>query len=88
MQRAQIYEVLSLELASWSQLPRAELAARFGLPAHRRSIEIAGENITVEVGAKWASPTREAIRIQAIANGPSSWQLQRIEEGTTVASPT
>ena len=85
MQRAQVYEVLSLELASWSQLPRAELTARVGLPAHRRSLEIAGESVTVEVGTSWVSPKREAIRIQAIANGPSSWQLQRIEEGITVA---
>jgi hypothetical protein len=84
MHRAAAYEALARELERWRLLPRQELVANVGQPARMYSVNINGEDIAVEVAAHWHGEEGGAIRVTGIANGPSHWRLERLEESLLV----
>jgi hypothetical protein len=84
MHRAAAYEGLARELERWRLLSRQELVANVGQPARMYSVNINGEDIAVEVAAHWHRDEGGAIRITGIANGPSHWRLERLEESIVV----
>jgi hypothetical protein len=84
MHKAAAYEAPARELERWRLLPKQELVANVGKPARVHSVSINGEDIAVEVAANWHREEGGAIRVTGIANGPSHWQLERLEESIVV----
>jgi hypothetical protein len=84
MHKAAAYEALARELERWRLLPKQELVANVGSPARVRSVNINGEDVAVEVATHWHREEGGAIRVTAIANGPSHWRLERLEESIVV----
>jgi len=84
MHRANAYAALSEELAAWRRRPGPELAARVGKPPVEREINIAGESVKIEVTASWANGAQTAVRLHAVAYGPSHWRMEQLTEETTV----
>ena len=84
MHRANAYAALSEELASWRRRPAAELAARVGKPPVEREVSVAGESVKIEVTASWANRAQTAIRLYAVAYGPSHWRMEQLAEEATV----
>jgi hypothetical protein len=80
MHKATAYEALARELERWRLLPRQELVANVGKPASVRLVNIAGEDIALEVAVRWHGEVGGALRIIGVANGPSHWRLERLEE--------
>jgi hypothetical protein len=84
MHRADAYAALNQELDLWRQRTRAELAASVDRPASAREVKIKGELVSIEVSASWANPERTAVRLNAVAYGPSHWRMEQLSEGITV----
>ena len=90
MERANAYAALASELEQWRLKPPAELASRVGAPPAVRQTEVAGEVVSIEVSVAWTDRSRDKLRIEAVANGPSHWTTERLVERITVLvhSPT
>jgi hypothetical protein len=84
MHKAWAYEALARELERWRLLPKQELVASVGKPARVRTVNINGEDIAVEVAAQWHREEGGSVRVTGIANGPSHWRLERLEESIVV----
>jgi len=84
MRKAAAYEALARELERWRLLPKQDLAAKVGRPASVHSVNVNGEDIAVEVAAHWQNEEGGPIRVTGIANGPSHWRLERLEESIVV----
>lgn len=90
MERANVYAVLAKELEQWRLRPAADLASLAGALPSVREAHIAGEVVTIEVSVAWTDASHESLRIEAVANGPSHWNTERLVERITVSvdSPT
>jgi len=86
LDRAKAYATLSEELERWRRLPFVDLASLVGDPPSVRSVVVGGEVIDVEVVVRWAGAEPGAIRVEASANGPSCWRLERLEESVIVSA--
>lgn len=84
VKRADAYATLSGELEQYRRLPFAEIVGLVGLPPKERSVVIGSEVISIEVTVNWVDPQRNALRIEAIAYGPSCWKLERLKEAIVV----
>lgn len=84
MHKATAYEALARELERWRCLPRQELVANVGKPASVHSVNISGEDVALEVTVHWHGEAGAALRISGVANGPSHWRLERLEESIVV----
>jgi hypothetical protein len=80
MHRGNAYAVLSEEMAKFSRMPLTELRALVGKPATRKEVNVAGEILTVELVVAWADQTHRSLRLEAIANAPSHWHMERLVE--------
>jgi hypothetical protein len=87
MDRAAVYPVLALELEGWRRLPSNDLRSRVGDPPQVKSVTLGSEVIDVDVRLSWAGQKRRSIRVEAVANGPSSWRLERLGEAIFVTGP-
>ena len=85
MHKASAYQALVQELELWRTMPRSELVAKVGAPASVRYASIDGEDIAVEVALHWHDKDRTAIRVVGVANGPSHWRLDRLEESVIIS---
>jgi hypothetical protein len=88
MDRAAVYSVLAVELEGWRRLPYDELRSRVDDPPQVRTVTLGSEVIDVEVRLYWADQRRGSIRVEAVANGPSCWRLERLMEAITLTAPT
>jgi O-acetyl-ADP-ribose deacetylase (regulator of RNase III) len=86
MHKATAYAVLARELERWRLLSTQELVASIGKPARVRSIDIDGEHIAIEVSARWHNEEGGSVLVTGVANGPSHWRLERVEESIVVPS--
>ncbi|MBX9402547.1 hypothetical protein K4L06_14650 [Lysobacter sp. BMK333-48F3] len=77
--------MLAGKLEAVRQLPAQELAALAGGPALEWSVDLAGEQISVEVVVAWEDPIHSAVRITGHARGPSTWHHQHLRESIRVA---
>ena len=84
MHRADAYAALSEELASWRQRSSTELAAYVGKPGVAREVRVANEVVTIELTASWANRERTAVRLHAVAYGPSHWRMEQLAEDVTI----
>jgi hypothetical protein len=85
MQRANAYAALTKVLEQWRLKPQAALISRIGVLPSVLSAEIAGELISIEVSVSWVDTSHEKLRIEAVANGPSHWNTERLVERIDVA---
>jgi len=77
MHKAAAYEALCRELAYWRAMPEDALIACIGRPAHVQMVSVGGEHIQIEVTVRRQG---DVLRIIGVANGPSHWRLERLEE--------
>ena len=84
MNRADAYAILSRELDSWRQRPYEHLLALVGRPPSSEIVLLGTEDITVSVKVRWADAEKNLLRIEASADGPSCWRLERLEESIIV----
>jgi hypothetical protein len=87
MHSSEAYSVLSHELSNYSQQEYRVLADLVGQPPTRKELTLDGEIVTVEVCCRWQNESQRAIRIEAIALGPSCWRMERLEESIVVSAP-
>lgn len=80
MKQASAYRVLAQELEVWRELAADELLRRVGGAPRVRVIDIDGEPVSIEVSVSWMDKSRTRVRVEAIANGPSTWRMERVIE--------
>lgn len=88
MKHGRAYELVAKELERWRDMPYEALSARVGMPAETTNADVDGELISIEVKAEWLDASRTALRVCAIANGPSTWRLERTTESIVVRPTT
>jgi hypothetical protein len=84
MNRAGAYSLLSRELSSWERRPYEQLVGLIGQPESQHVERVGGEDVTVTIRVRWADATAGALRVEAVAYGPSCWALERLEESVVV----
>ena len=57
-----------------------------GTTTHR-SVQLESDSVEIELEVYWASPARDKLVLSGTANGPSWWNLERLEERILVAWP-
>jgi len=80
MHKATAYALLAEELEIWRKKSAGDLAALAGQPAYSREVNTDGELLRVEVTVSWVDTRRENLKVEAVANGPSHWQMERVVE--------
>ena len=60
------------------------MLAQIGKPTGQKTVLIAGAPVTIETSVRWADQKRRAIRISAIALGPSCGSMERLDESIVV----
>lgn len=88
MHQADVTPKLFEELERLRLLPEVALLALVDAPANQRIVTVNGEEITIDVTIRWADTTRKALRIEAVANGPSTWRLERFRESLLLPTDT
>jgi hypothetical protein len=84
MERATAYLALATELEAWRQKGPGQLRALAGLPPAVRHVDLGGEIVDVEVSVSWVDATQQNLRVEAVANGPSNWETERLVERVIV----
>jgi hypothetical protein len=86
MKRVDAYRALAAELATWRGLPFDQLVGRVGLPPVEREVILASEAIRIrlEIRVRWHDEASGVVAIDAHANGPSTWRLERLQESVLV----
>jgi hypothetical protein len=87
MDRAEAYAKLTAELERWRRLPFGDLVSLIGTSPSVASVLVGAEIIDLEVRIMWAEAKPGSIRVEAVANGPSCWRLERLEEAIIVSAP-
>jgi hypothetical protein len=87
LDRAEAYAKLTAELERWRRLPFGDLLSLVGASPSVTSVPVGAEIVNVEVRIRWAEAKPGAIRVEAVANGPSCWRLERLEEAVIVTEP-
>jgi hypothetical protein len=85
--RTDAYAILATELQSWSQLDYSALVKHIGQPVTPKSVTAGQEEISVRVQVRWTDSKRRSVRVEATADGPTSWRLERLVESVTVSPP-
>lgn len=80
MKRARAYAIVGHELEQWRDLSSDGLMGYVGQSPLVREIEIDREPVSIEVFVSWRDASRTHVRVEAIANGPSTWRLERVVE--------
>ncbi|HEX4414715.1 MAG TPA: hypothetical protein VH107_13865 [Lacipirellulaceae bacterium] len=62
------------------------LVVKFGQPPQQTLARIGQEDVIVEISVQWVDQKRRALRVIATANGPSCWNLQRLDESILIES--
>ena len=86
MDRDRAYAKLVEELERWRRLPFVDLVSLVDAPPLTNTVPVGSEIIDVEVRVRWAESGPGAVRVEAVANGPSCWRLERLEEAITVSA--
>jgi hypothetical protein len=80
MRRANAYGVVARELDLWRGLATDELLRHIGAPPRVRVIDLDGEPVSIETSVTWTDESQTRVRVQAVANGPSAWRMERVVE--------
>ena len=86
MDRVAAYAALAAVLEEYRARSFDELAVLIGSPPGVSAAQAGTESIDVEVRITWEDRRKQAIRIEATANGPSCWRLERLEESVVVTN--
>jgi hypothetical protein len=80
MKRAKAYGVVAQELELWRGLAADELLRQVGAQPRVRVTDLDGEPVSIEVSVSWTDKSRTRVRVEALANGPSTWRMERVVE--------
>jgi hypothetical protein len=50
-------------------------------------MQIDGEPVSIEVSVSWRDASRARVRVEAVANGPSTWRMERVVEHIELPVP-
>jgi len=84
MDRMRAYALLVAELERWRLKPRQHVVACVGAPAVSVSEMVGDEPVRIEVSVRWVDDRQTRLRVEAVAYGPSTWTLERLEEAITL----
>ena len=85
MNRADAYGVLSRELRKWQNCPYPQIVALIDRSLPAIVVRVGEEDVTVRVCMRWANEKKGTIQVEAAADGPSCWNLERLEESIIVS---
>jgi hypothetical protein len=85
MKRASAYAVLAAELEAFRLLPWPVLVMHVCAGPSSKTVDVEGEELQLEVRVSMAETRQQAVKITAVAFGPSHLQMERLEEHVTVA---
>ena len=85
MHKAVAYEALARELERWRSMTSRELVENVCKPPFVKHTNVNGEDIEIEIALQWRDAGRTTICIVGVANGPSHWRLERLEESVVVS---
>ena len=88
MDRDRAHLILAEELERWRRLPFDDLVGYIGSEPYLKTVLIGAEVVDAEVRVRWAGPRPGAVRVEAVANGPSCWRLERLEESPSSCQKT
>jgi hypothetical protein len=83
--RKDAYSILAAELKSWKRLGYTALVKRVGEPSATKSVISGQEEISIRLEVKWADAEKGSVRVEATADGPSSFRLERLQESITIS---
>lgn len=86
MNRGDAYALLCRELQSWRHCPHDQLVALVDHPASEAVVRLGGEDVTLRVAVRWENREKGTLRIEAAADGPSWYKLERLEESLVVGA--
>ena len=87
MKRASAYAVLASELEAFRLLPWSILAEHVSAGPTSRTVDVEGEELQLEIRVSKATTRQQAVKVTAVAFGPSHLQMERLEESVTLAKP-
>ncbi|QNK67639.1 hypothetical protein [Variovorax sp. PAMC26660] len=87
MKRASAYAVLASELEAFRLLPWPILSEHVIAGPTSKTVDVEGEELQLEIQVSKATTRQQAVRVTAVAFGPSHLQMERLEESVTVAKP-
>jgi hypothetical protein len=53
-------------------------------PPAARTVRIGGEDYKISISVQWANEMKGSILVEACADGPSCWRLERMEESIEI----
>lgn len=80
MNRGHAYSILARELVAWRQLGYERLLAMVGQEPSEKLVRLGEEGLTITIFVWKPSPRSPNLRIEASADGPSCWRMERLEE--------
>lgn len=87
MKRASAYAVLASELEAFRLLPWQMLVEHVSTGPTSRTVDVEGEELQLEIRVSKATTRQQAVKVTAVAFGPSHLQMERLEESVTLAKP-
>lgn len=87
MKRASAYAVLASELEAFRLLPWPILSEHVIAGRTSKTVDIEGEELQLEIQVSKATTRQQAVKVTAVAFGPSHLQMERLEESVTIAKP-
>lgn len=87
MDRHQAYAAIAEWLDRYRSRPFEVLERQVGTAVNDRVQVASGEEFLLEARVDWADARRDRLRISVTADGPSCFNLERLEERTIVKRP-
>ena len=87
MKRASAYAVLASELEAFRLLPWPILSEHVSAGPISKTVDVEGEELQLEIQVSKATTRQQAVKVTAVAFGPSHLQVERLEESVTLAKP-
>ncbi len=84
MDRHDAYTILADTLAKYKALRFEELEGLVGKDSYERISSGSGEEYLIDIAVAWVDNRRDAIRVDASADSPEPFRLERIEEHLVV----
>lgn len=84
MNRLDAYKVLAARLNELRSEGYDQLVSRVGLATSSETIRINNEDVVVDIAVFWADKKRRTLRVCAIASGPSTWMMERLDESFVI----
>lgn len=84
MNRHDAYTVVAARLNELRLEGYDKLLSRVGQATISETLRVNNEDVVVDFAVFWADKKRRTLRVCAIASGPSTWMMQRLDESFVI----